>query len=179
MKKYKLLCCVIIAVMSLLYACEKGDNISLSLSDPNKNIVDLITTNYSNEQLNKINAYGGTINQLNSEFPIQCLRAVKSGYQAVYRGDQKILIIVFGLNGDKILSKIYNISKTSSVFDGLTVGYTLDETQKLDPLGDYTFLYTGRNDIPYVSYHCTHDGYIIQISYDNNNTITAIEKNMI
>ncbi len=160
------------AIISLLCARDKEDNIS----DPNKNIVDLITTNYLNEQLDKINTYDGTINQLNSEFPIQCLRTVKSEYQAVYRGDQKLLIIVFGLNGDKVLSKIYNVSKISSIFDGLTAENTLDEIQKLDPLSDYTFLYTGRNDIACVSYYCTYDGYMIQISYNDNNAITAIEK---
>lgn len=179
MKRYKLLY-VIIAVIFLLCACEKKDNMYLSLSDSNKNMADLITINYSDEQLNQIYTYDGTLTQLNSEFPIECLpRKDKFEYLAVYRGAQKILLIHFDSNGDKILSEIFNISKMSSAFDNLTVGCSLDEVQKLDPSGNYIFLYTGRTDTPRISYHCTYDGYIIQIFYNDSYTVVGIEKNLL
>lgn len=178
MRKYKLLCVVFMMVLTLC-SCEKGDNMSLTISDPNENIINLITEIYADEQIDKIKTNNNDINQLNAEYPIQCLRKNDSHYQVVYRGNQKILIVVFDLNGDKILSEIYNISEISSAFDVLSVGHNLCEVQKIDPLGDYTFLYTGRSDSPRISYHYTSDGYIIQITYDDENDIITIEKCLI
>lgn len=178
MRKYKLLCLVFINIL-FLCSCEKGENMKLSVSDPQANIISLITEIYSDEQLDEIKMTNNDINQLNAEYPIQCLRKVDSHYQAVYRGNQKILIVVFDLSGIKILSKIYNISVIASDFNALSIGQSICEVQKIDPKGDFTFLYTGRNNAPQISYHYTSDGYIIQITYNDENDIIDIDKDLI
>lgn len=178
MRKYNLFCMAFI-ILLLLCSCEKGDNMKFTASDSQTNITSLITTIYSDEQLDKINTNNNDINQLNADYPIQCLREIDSHYEVVYRGNQKILIVIFDHSGNKILSKVYNISVLSSTFDVLSVGHSICEVQKIDPKGDYTFLYTGRNDVPFISYHYTSDGYIIQIKYNDKNEIINIDKDFI
>lgn len=178
MQKFRFLCVVIIMFL-VLCSCMKGEKMSFTVSDSNENIINLVTTIYSNDQLDEIKNNNNDIKQLALKYPIQCLRKKDSYYQVIYRGDEKILISVFNIDGNKILSQIYNTSEVSSTFDVLSVGYNIDEVQKVDPLGDYTFLYTGRNDVPHISYHYTNDGYIIQITYNDENIITDIDKKLI
>ena len=56
---------------------------------------------------------------------------------------------------------------------------TLDDIQKIDPNGEFLFLYAGRNDIPKISSHYTKDGYIVIIEYNDNNQIVNITQELI
>lgn len=79
----------------------------------------------------------------------------------------------------KILGSIYNCRKIKSDFGELKKGQTLENVQKIDPQGEYLFLYTGRNDTPKISSHYTKDGYLITIQYDDSGTIIDIAEELI
>lgn len=177
MRKCKLLCVIGIIIL-ILSSCDKGGDVSLPISNINENAMNIVTTTYSDKEIDKIRSYEGNIEQLNYEFPIQCLRKDEFLYRAIYKGEKKILIICFDLNGNKTLAKTYNAEKTISDFNAITIGQTLDSVRQVDPLGDYTFLYTGRNDLPKTSVHCTSDGYLVRIFYDGTLTVTKFEKSM-
>lgn len=53
-----------------------------------------------------------------------------------------------------------------SDFASLSSENTLQEVRKMAPFGAYLFLHAGRNDLPMVSSHYLTDGYLIQITYD-------------
>ena len=64
-------------------------------------------------------------------------------------------------------------------FESLNSTKTLDDVKKIDPNGEFLFLYTGRNDVPKISTHYTKDGYIILIEYEDNNQIVDITYELI
>ncbi len=73
----------------------------------------------------------------------------------------------------------YRDRNSKSDFNLLSIGQQLADVKMLDPKGDYIFLYTGRADIPRVSTHYTSDGYLITITYDDNNIISKIDFELI
>ncbi len=61
-----------------------------------------------------------------------------------------------------------------SAFVSLEPGTSVASVTELDPLGEYTFLYTGRNDVPRVSHHYTTDGYHVAIWYDEDQNLCEV-----
>lgn len=161
-----------------LFACKGGDTVE-HLSDPEINITELITIRYSNEQLEKIKAFDGNIDELNVKYPIQCLRKIDDNYNVLFLSEDKILLVVYNEDGVRLFCYIYNLSKEAAAFEYINIGDPIEKVQKIDPFGEFLFLYAGRNDIPHNSTHYTNDGFFIQISYDENNVVTSIEKYMI
>lgn len=81
------------------------------------------------------------------------------------------------LDIDKLSSPLeLPVSVESKHFESINIGESIDNVQKIDPLGDYIFLYTGRNDFPKISTHYTSDGYIIGIHYDEDYHVIKIDK---
>ena len=66
-----------------------------------------------------------------------------------------------------------------SDFEIIKVGTQVAEVKKLDPSGDYTFMYASWSDYPQCSYHYTRDGYEIVIFYDSGFLVTDILYNKI
>lgn len=174
MKMVKLFFAFAFAV--LLFSCKGGENIMTLLSDPEVNITELITVRYSNEQLEQIRIFDGNINELNDKYPIQCLRRVDAAYSIVFLSEERILMAIYDDRGNKLFCNIFNLSKEVAAFEHINIGDTIEKVKNVDPLGEYLFLYTGRNDIPHNSKHYTSDGFCIQISYDENNVVTSIDK---
>lgn len=142
-------------------------------------------TRYTDAELSEISEFSGTKEDILSQYPTDYIQTipienidnasdVQDSYQVIYRGETKILLYLFDASGNKISSQFYNTQLAKKSFDSLSQGQTLSDVQIIDPNGEYLFLYTGRNDLPRVSSHYTTDGFIIIISYDNNNIITSI-----
>ena len=163
---------LILGVISIV-GCS---NMKIKVSDENKNITELLTNMYSNDVLDLIS---NSDDDLNKTYPIQCIRKNEYGYMAVYRSSDSILLIYFSDKGEKTLGKKYPAEKSITDFENIYIGKTLDDVMVFDVSGDYSFLYTGRVDFPRKSYHITSDGYVIQITYDDNNTVVNIEKQVI
>lgn len=169
-----------IILMFILAACSKGGiELNTEISPPDKSLIDLATKTYEDMQLAEIVKFSGNITELNNRFPIDCIRMDDGIYRVSYLGCERIAVILFDASGNKLFGKVYSAQRLMTEFDGIAEGLMLDEVQVVDPDGEYAFLYTGRNDFPKVSLHCTKDGYLITIEYSANNTITSITKHLI
>ena len=169
-----------IVLLLLLCGCTIGENnLNTNLSPKDMNIKDLVTKIYTENQLTNVVGFNGTINELSCQYPIECIRAVKNGYRIVYCGKNCFGVFFFDENGKKISGDIYEASQTKFKFNTISVGQSLEDVKKLDQKGNYIFLYTGRADIPRVSTHYTSDGYLITITYDDNNIISKIDFELI
>lgn len=171
---------VIVMLFILLCSCTKGEiDLKVKISLPDKNLIDLVSITYSDQELLDIVQFNGTIKDFNEKYPVECVRKIHDIYRIAYLGKSNIVIIAFDNYGKKIFGNIYQISQEKSDFSNLVIGQSLDDVKKIDPNGEYLFLYTGRNDTPRVSSHYTNDGYLITIEYDNLNMILSINEELI
>lgn len=174
----------IIVILLMICSCSKGGNdLNIEISPPDKNIVDLVSKIYEGTELSELTEFGGSLNELNSKYPIECLRKEDDGiYRVAYLGDESVITFFFDGSGNSIFGRTYNrVQWLKSDFDKLVKGQTLGEVMAFDPDGDYLFLYTGRNDLPRISSHYTKDGYLIYIEYDDSKDgiITSITEELI
>lgn len=169
-----------VILLCLLCSCAKGGSeLKVKISPSDKSIIDLTSRIYDDSQLLEIVKFSGSISELNIQYPIECLRDNSGIYRVSYLGDGNIAILLFDDSGNKLLGNIYGAEQLKSAFDGLVQGQSLEDVRKIDPEGEYLFLYTGRNDTPKVSSHYTKDGYLITIEYDAFNTIININEELI
>lgn len=171
---------VMIALLCLLCSCARGDEVlKIQLSPQEKSIEELSTQIYDEAELATIASFEGSIQELDANYPIECIRKNPTGYRVSYFGKTKLTSILFDNAGQKIMGSVYKMSKSKSSFDVLSVGKSLEDVMELDSDGSYLFLYTGRNDIPKQSTHYTMDGYLITIEYDEENLISSIVSELI
>jgi len=172
--------CIVLCVFVLLTSCQEGNTqVNINMSPENENLVDLATVIYDSEELKNILSFTGSVEELNKDYPIYCIRKISFGYRVTYLGDESIAVLLFNDLGNRLLGNIYGIDLLKSDFDGLVKGQSLNEVRAIDPNGEYLFLYTGRNDTPKTSSHYTKDGYLITIEYDVSNVIISIDKELI
>ena len=164
----------------MLSACGKGEsNLKIEISSPDKNLNELASKTYSKSQLLNIVQFEGTMDELNEQYPIECMREIGNTYRVSYLGDDCVAVIVFDNSKNKICGNVYNLFLTKADFNDLAVGQSLDSVKRLDPHGEYLFLYTGRNDTPKISTHYTKDGYLITVEYDDENIILSVTIDLI
>lgn len=170
----------IMILLLLLCSCAKGgSDLKIETSPSDKSLTDLTSKIYDEPQLSELMKFNGSIDELNAQYPIECLRENNGIYRVAYLGDGSIAVLLFDNYGNKFWGNIYNTQLLKSDFEGLTKGKPLEEVRKIDPNGEYLFLYTGRNDTPKVSYHYTKDWYLITIEYDASSSILSINEELI
>lgn len=175
--KYFLLFIIILFVLS---SCSKGDSeLKEKICSPDKNITELVSKKYSNSQLLTITQLEVTMNELNKQYPIECLRKIGNAYRVSYLGNDSVAVIYFDSSENKIFGRVYSLYLTKADFNELATGQSLESVQKIDPQGEYLFLYTGSNDAPKTSTHYTKDGYLITVEYDEGNTILSVTTSLI
>lgn len=171
---------LLLVIISLFCSCSKPEgNLEIEISSENKTTFELSSKVYSNTELSEIISFKGNIKDFCKIHTIDCVRSVDLGYRISFVGNQSIGIIIFNKNGDRIFSGIYELMPKNSSYETLKLSKTLGEVQKADPNGVYSFLYTGRNDIPKTSEHYSSDGYLTSIEYDNENNVVSIAKELI
>lgn len=163
----------------LLVSCSKGDTMKIQISNKQKSLFSLITTVYSDVQLEEMSELNMNFEELNEQYPIQCVRQDRDDYRIVYRSEDAVLLIYFDQNGEKLVSEKRKLSKIKSDFDNVKEGQSIDEIKQLDDSGDYIFLYTGRIDVKKISSHYTCDGYLIQISYNDDLCVESVQTEFI
>ena len=174
--RFLLLFMMILLLCITTSSCIQGDGVGkekMCLSD--KNIIDLVSKKYGYSQLLEISQLEATIDELNKKYPIECLKKIETAYRVSYLGDDSVAVVYFDSDGNKIMGKVYRLYLTRNDFDGITIGQSLKYVQKIDPNGEYLFLYTGRDDTPKVSTHYTKDGYVITIEYNKEDTVLSME----
>lgn len=171
---------LIILLLCLLCSCAKGgEDLKMQLSPQDKSLGELSTKIYDEAELTTIALFVGSIQELDVNYPIECIRKTPTGYRVSYCGKTNLTSILFDSAGQRIMGSVYKMSKSKASFDILSIGKSLEDVMELDPDGSYLFLYTGRNDIPKQSIHFTVDGYLITIEYDGENLISNIVSELI
>lgn len=177
-RKYFLCIPVILLTMIFCSCVQKGGQIA-DISPTEKSLMELSSECYVESQLSEIAGFGGSMQKLNAKYPIECLRENGENYRVSYLGENQVVVLWFDRSGNRCKGNLYSIKKLKSDFDGLTPGQALDEVRAIDPDGEYSFLYTGKNDSPKVSTHCTKDGYLITVEYNASNVIVRVDKELI
>lgn len=153
-------------------ACSNGNNYKTNAN--NESLETEVTSDMStDDKLREIIKYEGSMDELLALYPTDYYSEFDNFYRVVYYGDYSVAVVVYDLEGNSF-KRIYDINQTKDIYEDLEIGDSLDIVQDLDPKGDYSFLFAGRNDIPRVSTHYTVDKYVVVISYDMNNLITDI-----
>jgi len=168
-KKIALIFICLICVIFVGCSAERGDEKAMNL-DIRANYI-----SYRDEQLSEIEEFSGSMNNTTDLYKTNYIEKVEAGYRIIYRGETKILKLIFDDFGNKVADSVHSTTLTKSAFDTLCVGSSLSEVRAIDPNGEYLFLYTGRNDIPRISMHYTTDGFVITITYDKNNVIEKMD----
>lgn len=175
--KYFLLSVLLLCVLS---SCGKGEsNLKEKICSPDKNINELVSRKYSNSQLLTIAQLEVTMEGLDKQYPIECLKEIENFYRVSYLGNDSVSVIYFDSSENKLFGRVYGLYLEKDDFIGLTAGQSLESVQKIDPHGEYLFLYTGSDNAPRVSTHYTKDGYIITVNYDDENTISSVTTDLI
>lgn len=180
--RLRMICSLFIVIMLLMMtcSCEKGENnMKAETSASDKSLIELVSQVYDDTQLMEIANFNGSLNELKTKYPIDCLREDNGVYRASYQGNESIAVLLFDKLGNKITGKVCSTLLSKSDFDKIVKGQSLSDVQLLDPNGEYLFLYTGRDDIPRMSSHYTKDGYLITIEYDASNAIINIYEELI
>lgn len=168
MRVLKVICLIIISTI-FMYSYKLGIS--------NKDFKDI--KEYSEENLDIINSLDVDINELNKQYPIERIRQNENNFQVIYRSSQSVLILNYSLNGKKNYSNKYTTTKLKDDFNKITIGNTIDFVQKFDKDGSFPFMYIGRNDLPLISYHYTMDGYLIELTYDDDFRVMDIATNLL
>ena len=172
---------------TLAYA-EETPSVDFETSPDDKTVIDLSTRVYDEGQLHKIENFKGPIEKLDKEYPIEFIRALQDGtYRVSYLGEERVVSVWLDKYGDTDYGKIFSRKLSKSDFDHLSQGASYDEVWKLDPEGYYSFIHLAYSSkqidldviVPHISYHCTKDGYLITITYDDALTITDISVGLI
>lgn len=146
---------------------------------PDKNIIELVSKKYSDSELTTIAQLEVTAHELDKQYPIECVREIGNSYRVSYLGNKSVAIVSFDDNENKIIGKVYTLNLTKEDFNELVTGQSLESVQTLDPKGEYLFMYTGSNNAPKISTHCTIDGYLIIVEYDEKNNVLNVRKSLI
>ena len=168
MRKLKFFLAILFVVL-FVSACSTEKFSGISVSPDNKNFTQLLTKEYSEDELQNIIGFEGNINELDSLYPIECLRKYINDndnviYWALYRGEDKLAILSFGDDGVKFSEELFELTKTKSDFEEIKVNDSIKKVEEFDPYGSYFSVYasSSRNT---TSYHYTTDGYMVMIHY--------------
>ena len=152
----------------------------------NANFLENITTCYTDEELNSIVRFQGTVAELNHQYPIELVYDTEAAseteevsYQVyVYKGKEAFVCLFY--NGDKrCFGTFHRLSYyLDDYLAGLSIGMDYNEVRKFDPEGDYTLFESEfyLNDIE--SDHFTKDGYYIILHYDDSFRVDEIETHL-
>lgn len=179
MMKNRLLVFGIILMLLLCSCSQKETDTKIEISPSDKSIIKLASKIYDEQQLSNIAKFGGSLNELNDKYPIECLRKNVNIYRASFLGNDIIAVVAFNNSGKFLFGKTYAVQLSKSDFNEMKKGQSLEDVMATDPNGEYLFLYTGRNDTPRSSSHYTKDGYLITVEYDESNIITNITEELI
>ena len=153
-------------------SCSSGNNHKTYVNNDFLE-TEVISDMYNDDELREIIKYDGSMEELLTLYPTDYFSEFDSFCRMVYYSDYSVAVVMYDLEGNSF-KRIYNLNQTKSVYEDLEIGDSIDTVQDLDPKGDYSFMFVGRNDVPRVSTHYTIDKYVVVISYDMNNLITDI-----
>ena len=161
---------LIITILGLFTGCVNHDQkvMGIPIIESNVNIFDVLECEYSPDEIQNIMNMRVTLPELNEKYPVKCLKMHNDAYYAYYRSDENLLILLYDREGVKKNYRLCFPDVSCDRLTSITSGTSLTEVQSIDPKAHYTFLYAGDINFPKVSTHYTTDGYMVQITYDEN-----------
>ena len=135
--------------------------------DLDSKVEDSVTIEYSTTELNELISFSGKMEDLTKKYQVECIREERNGYRVVFCGKEQVAILYFSSSKCSIGGHIFSTKHALLEYEELQ-GKTLSDVRNLDPDGSYPFLYSGKNDLPLISFHCTNDGYYVSITYEND-----------
>ncbi len=170
----------VILILLVSCSCSNGESdLKMEMFPSDKSLVDLVSKIYDETQLWELARFKGSMKEINTKYPVECLREKNNTYRVSYLGDGNIAVLLFDDSGNRLFGNVYRTQLLKSDFDNLKKGQLLEEVRAIDPNGEYLFLSTGRKDAPKVSSHYTKDGYLITIEYDVSDVIISIKEELI
>ena len=90
---------IFITVMLLVIcSCTKGrSDLNIEISPPDKSLVDLASKIYEKTELLELMNFSGSLNELNIQYPIECLREDNGMYRVSYLGDESVVVYTISL----------------------------------------------------------------------------------
>lgn len=177
-----ILLCALIALSAVLVGCTSNEpNFPVALSDMNRSALELCTTAYKDSELEDIYKLmlddDVTPKKLNEQYEIQCLRKDDDGYDVIYKGNTRVLVLRFDSDGawqkaDKLHS-LYRVTDTRGKFDALQEGDPVTKVQSADPTCYFPFLVDPESKNLRTD-HYTEDGYHTVILYNDDFTIASV-----
>ncbi len=183
---FRLLTCIFAIICIFLSGCNKKDEacVSLKVLDESTNIIDIISEKYSNKDMfEEVQENKYTLDELNKIYPIEFVKKYTNEdelyFDVAYITSNGYIILHYDGSGNYVFGEDAIAERILNEFDALSIGDSIDDVKKIDENGKFTFLYTGRVDLPKISYHYTVDGYMVMIHYDSSCVITKIENKLI
>ena len=180
-KSIVLLLCAVLAISAFLTACSGNEpHFPVALSDTTRSALELNTGGFKDADLEKMYDMmrdGSTVSQLNDKYKIACLRKTDDGYQVIYWGYRKVLVLGFDTEGKWVeadrLHSLRSLIASRLKLDALKAGDNVLKVQQADPLCYYPFL-VDKDSTELQSDHYTEDGYHARILYDKDFNITSV-----
>ena len=128
---------------------------------------------FSPDLLQSIESSVCNLEDLETEY--LCTKKIESAHLTtlMYFGDIYALEIQFNQSGERINTWHRSYCENEQLIDCIDVGMDLDTIMTMDPRGDYSFLYTGRNDTPRISVHCFKNLSVLLVRYDSNYRVVS------
>lgn len=182
----RLLTSILAITCIFLSGCNRKDEIHVSFKvlDESTNIIDIISEKYSNKDMfEEVQENKYTLDELNKIYPIEFVKKNMNEdelyFDVAYMTSNGYIILHYDEAGNYVFGQDVIAEILLNEFDALNIGDSINDVKKIDEHGMFTFLYTGRVDLPKISYHYTVDGYMVMIHYDSSCVITEIENKLI
>lgn len=177
MKKVTLFAIVTIFVLCFSSCTDKkGEAMNIIKSDIP--IMDLVTNEYKYSSVTSFLNKDPNVNELNSKFKNNFYKYFLDMYYTVIKTDEGMLIVYFDTNMRlEGWSKIsFSENSTYESLKSLSKNISLYDVLKLDPNGNYPFIYSGWSGYPRMSYHFFKNGTVYLIQYDSLDKVISIDK---
>lgn len=179
----KTLCFLLILALTIsLCACHSIEDSKkyISISE-SQNSLHYIVSSHNYEELHNAIVSQPSIDELHKSISIDFVKITASGYETVFQTEKGFILVGFDSNRVYSYTKEIHFSQgvSEASFANITQGMPLSEIHKIDPHGDYSFLYASVSGIPAISHHYFESGTHYTIYYDDKFCVTNIDKTLI
>lgn len=93
----------------LMFSCAAAESeLQAVVSPANQTIVALASKTYDDAQLLEISQFDGSLNELNAQYPAECVREENGLYRVSYLGSESVAALLFNGAGNRLLGRVYS-----------------------------------------------------------------------
>lgn len=131
-----------------------------------QNIHSLTATTYNNDGLEQIKNFEGTYYELGAKHPGGCTKTVGGSLRVTFLGADRVAVLLFDAQGNKLSSDVYPTTCTLSDLSELKVGDTVDRVKQVHPSAYFPIITMDKDRVR--SEHYTSDGFLMTVYYEND-----------